>query len=91
MPPEKFVILPNTAGVATADERSAPRGSRAREAGVSNLVKIEVIGDRDPLPRRGRDHRASRVLVNEGFIVLPYVSTTPVACKSSRDIGCAPP
>jgi thiazole synthase len=89
VPPEKFTILPNTAGCYTAEE--AIRTARlAREAGVGNLVKIEVIGDERTLfPDVAATIEASRVLVNEGFIVLPYVTDDPVACKKLEDIGCA--
>ena len=89
VPPEKFVILPNTAGCYTAEE--AIRTARlAREAGVGNLVKLEVIGDEKTLfPDVAATIEASRVLVNEGFIVLPYVTDDPVACKKLEDIGCA--
>ena len=89
VPPEKFVILPNTAGCYTADE--AIRTARlAREAGVGNLVKIEVIGDEKTLfPDVAATIEASRVLVKEGFVVLPYVTDDPVACKKLEDIGCA--
>jgi len=89
VPPEKFVILPNTAGCYTAEE--AIRTARlAREAGVGNLVKIEVIGDEKTLfPDVAATIEASRVLVQEGFVVLPYVTDDPVACKKLEDIGCA--
>jgi thiazole synthase len=89
VPPDRFVILPNTAGCYTADE--AIRTARlAREAGVGNLVKIEVIGDEKTLfPDVAATIEASRVLVKEGFIVLPYVTDDPVACKKLEDIGCA--
>ena len=89
VPPEKFVILPNTAGCYTADE--ATRTARlAPEAGVGNLVKIEVIGDEKTLfPDVAATIEASRVLVKEGFVVLPYVTDDPVACKKLEDIGCA--
>ena len=89
VPPEKFVILPNTAGCYTAEE--AIRTARlAREAGVGNLVKIEVIGDEKTLfPDVAATIEASRVLVKEGFVVLPYVTDDPVACKKLEDIGCA--
>jgi thiazole synthase len=89
VPPEKFVILPNTAGCYTADE--AIRTARlARDAGVGNLVKIEVIGDEKTLfPDVAATIEASRVLVKEGFVVLPYVTDDPVACKKLEDIGCA--
>jgi len=89
VPPEVFTILPNTAGCYTAEE--AIRTARlAREAGVGNLVKIEVIGDEKTLfPDVAATIEASRVLVKEGFVVLPYVTDDPVACKKLEDIGCA--
>jgi thiazole synthase len=89
VPPDRFVILPNTAGCYTAEE--AIRTARlAREAGVGNLVKIEVIGDEKTLfPDVAATIEASRVLVKEGFVVLPYVTDDPVACKKLEDIGCA--
>jgi thiazole synthase len=89
VPPDRFTILPNTAGCFTAEE--AIRTARlAREAGIGNLVKIEVIGDERTLfPDVAATIEASRVLVNEGFVVLPYVTDDPVACKKLEDIGCA--
>jgi thiazole synthase len=89
VPPDRFVILPNTAGCYTAEE--AIRTARlAREAGVGNLVKVEVIGDEKTLfPDVPATIEASRVLVNEGFVVLPYVTDDPVACKRLEDLGCA--
>ena len=85
----KFFLLPNTAACYTAED--AIRTARlAREAGVGNLVKIEVIGDEKTLfPDVAATIEASRVLVNEGFVVLPYVTDDPVACKKLEDIGCA--
>ncbi|MFM7737236.1 MAG: thiazole synthase [Alphaproteobacteria bacterium] len=89
VPPEVFTILPNTAGCSTADE--AIRTARlAREAGIGNLVKIEVIGDEKTLfPDVAATIEASRVLVKEGFLVLPYVTDDPVACRRLEDVGCA--
>ncbi|MBU6282757.1 thiazole synthase [bacterium] len=89
VPPEIFTILPNTAGCYTAEE--AIRTARlAREAGVGNLVKIEVIGDEKTLfPDVPATIEASRVLVKEGFLVLPYVTDDPVACRRLEDVGCA--
>ncbi len=89
VPPEVFTILPNTAGCYTAED--AIRTARlAREAGIGNLVKIEVIGDEKTLfPDVEATIEASRVLVKEGFVVLPYVTDDPVACKKLEDIGCA--
>lgn len=87
--PQKYVILPNTAGCATADE--AVRTCRlAREAGVGNLVKLEVIGDEKTLfPDVAATIEAAKVLVAEGFAVLPYIHDDPVAAKKLEDIGCA--
>ncbi|MDG2306542.1 MAG: thiazole synthase [Candidatus Binatia bacterium] len=89
VPPTEFTILPNTAGCYTADE--AIRTARlAREAGVGNLVKIEVIGDEKTLfPDVAATIEASRILVEEGFVVLPYVTDDPITCKKLEDIGCA--
>jgi len=85
----KFFILPNTAGCYTADEaiRTARLG---REAGLSNWVKLEVIGDERTLfPDNEALIEATRVLVREGFVVLPYTSDDPVACRKLEDAGAA--
>src|SRR6476619_3039175 len=70
----KYVLLPNTAGCYTAEE--AVRTARlGREAGLSNWVKLEVIGDERTLfPDNEALIAATRILVKEGFIVLPYTS-----------------
>ena len=89
VPPGEFTILPNTAGCSTAEE--AIRTARlAREAGVGNLVKVEVIGDdRTLFPDVPATLEASRVLVEEGFVVLPYITDDPISCKRLEDMGCA--
>ena len=89
VPPSEFTILPNTAGCYTADD--AIRTARlAREAGVGNLVKIEVIGDEKTLfPDVPATLEACKVLVDEGFVVLPYITDDPIACKKLEDMGCA--
>lgn len=89
VPPDRFTILPNTAGCYTAEE--AIRTARlAREAGVGNLVKIEVIGDEKTLfPDIPATIEASKVLVDEGFVVLPYITDDPITCKKLEDVGCA--
>ncbi len=89
LPLDRFTILPNTAGCTTAAE--AIRTARlAREAGVGNLVKVEVIGDdRTLFPDVPATIEAAKVLVEEGFVVLPYVTDDPVACKRLEEIGCA--
>ncbi|MBI5504605.1 MAG: thiazole synthase [Deltaproteobacteria bacterium] len=86
--PKRYTILPNTAGCYTADD--AIRTCRlAREAGIGNLVKLEVIGDEKTLfPDVAATIEAAKVLVAEGFDVLPYITDDPVACKRLEDIGC---
>jgi thiazole synthase len=85
----KRVILPNTAGCYTAEE--AIRTARlAREAGLSNWVKLEVIGDEKTLfPDNEALLEATRVLVKEDFVVLPYVIDDPVLCRKLEDAGAA--
>ena len=89
VPPSQFTILPNTAGCYTAEE--AIRTARlAREAGVGNLVKVEVLGDDKTLfPDVTATLEASRVLVEDGFVVLPYITDDPISCRKLEDIGCA--
>jgi thiazole synthase len=85
----KMFVLPNTAGCYTADE--AVRTARlAREAGLSNWVKLEVIGDEKTLfPDNEQLLEATRVLVKEGFVVLPYTTDDPVVCRKLEDAGAA--
>ena len=87
--PKRWTILPNTAGCYTAEE--AIRTCRlAREAGVGDLVKLEVIGDQKTLfPDVAATIEAAKVLVKEGFKVLPYITDDPVACLKLQEIGCA--
>jgi thiazole synthase len=84
-----LVILPNTAGCYTADE--AIRTARlAREALQTDLVKLEVIGDQTTLfPDNEQTLEAARVLVREGFKVLPYFSDDLIMAKKLLDAGCA--
>jgi thiazole synthase len=86
---KKYTLLPNTAGCYTADE--AIRTCRmAREAGLSEFVKLEVLGDEKTLyPDNEELLKAAKVLVKEGFTVLPYTSDDPIVCKKLEDIGCA--
>ena len=87
--PSKYFLLPNTAGCYTADEaiRTARLG---REAGLSNWVKLEVIGDQRTLfPDNEELLEATRVLVREGFVVLPYTNDDPVVCRKLEDAGAA--
>ena len=85
----KYFLLPNTAGCYTADE--AVRTARlGREAGLSNWVKLEVIGDERTLfPDNEALVEATRVLVREGFVVLPYTTDDPVVCRKLEDAGAA--
>src|ERR1700727_1419923 len=85
----KWTILPNTAGCYTAEE--AVRTCRlARELGLSDLVKLEVIGDpRTLFPDNEATLEAARLLVKEGFTVLPYCMDDPIVCKKLEEIGCA--
>ncbi|MFQ5876757.1 MAG: thiazole synthase [Acidobacteriota bacterium] len=82
-------LLPNTAGCYTAEE--AVRTARlAREAGLSDLIKLEVIGDRKTLfPDNEQLIQATRSLVKEGFTVLPYTSDDVVVARKLRDAGAA--
>lgn len=85
----KIFLLPNTAGCYTADE--AVRTARlGREAGLSNWVKLEVIGDERTLfPDNEALIEATRILVREGFVVLPYTTDDLIVCRKLVDAGAA--
>ncbi len=85
----RYTILPNTAGCYTADE--AVRTLRlARELGIASIVKLEVIGDPKTLyPDNEQTLEAAKLLVKEGFTVLPYCIDDPIICKKLEDAGCA--
>jgi thiazole synthase len=86
---EKIFILPNTAGCYTAEDaiRTARLG---REAGLSEWVKLEVIGDEQTLfPDTEELVRATKVLVSEGFVVLPYTSDDLIVARKLVDAGAA--
>jgi len=85
----KYFLLPNTAGCYSADE--AVRTARlGREAGLSHWVKLEVIGDERTLfPDNEELLAATRTLVREGFVVLPYTTDDPVVCRKLEDAGAA--
>jgi len=85
----KYSLLPNTAGCYTAEDaiRTARLG---REAGLSNWIKLEVIGDERTLfPDNEALIAATRELVKEGFVVLPYTNDDPVACRKLEEAGAA--
>jgi thiazole synthase len=87
--PKKYKILPNTAGCFTLED--ALRYARlARETGVSDLIKIEVIGDEKTLfPDACATLQATEILAKEGFIVLPYINDDPVMALRLVDAGAA--
>ena len=86
---KRIFILPNTAGCYTADD-AIRTAHLAREVGLSNWVKLEVIGDERTLfPDNVALLEATRVLVREGFVVLPYTNDDPVMCRKLEEAGAA--
>ncbi len=87
--PKVYKFLPNTAGCYTAEE--ACRTARlARASGISDMVKLEVIGDPKTLfPDNEALLTATRELVKEGFIVFPYMNDDPIMAKKLQDAGAA--
>jgi len=85
----KYTILPNTAGCYTVED--AVRTARlGREAGLSDMVKLEVIGDKKTLfPDNEGLLQATKILVKEGFIVLPYTNDDPIFAKKLEDAGAS--
>ena len=87
--PDRFKILPNTAGCFSAED-AISTARLGRELLGTELVKLEVIGDERTLfPDVAATLEAARVLVDEGFTVLPYVTDDPVACQRLAALGCA--
>ena len=87
--PKQMTLLPNTAACFTAEEaiRTARLG---RELDMGDLVKLEVIGDKRTLfPDVDGLVQAAKVLVKEGFTVLPYTNDDPVTARKLEDAGCA--
>lgn len=86
---KQYKLLPNTAGCYTAME--AVRTARlARELGMTEFVKLEVIGDKRTLfPDAEATLEAARILVKEGFVVLPYTNDDPIMARKLEDAGCA--
>ena len=87
--PARFTLLPNTAGCYTAEDaiRIANLG---REAGLSDWVKLEVIGDEKTLfPDTEALLTATKILVKDGFVVLPYTNDDPVMARKLEDAGAA--
>ena len=87
--PDKYMLLPNTAGCYTADD-AVRTACLAREAGLSNWIKLEVIGDERTLfPDNEALIAATRRLVEDDFVVLPYTNDDPVTCRKLQDAGAA--
>jgi thiazole synthase len=87
--PERFTILPNTAGCFTVED-AVTTARLGRELLNTDLVKLEVIGDERTLfPDVPGTLEAARILLDEGFTVLPYVTDDPVACQRLAAMGCA--
>jgi thiazole synthase len=88
LPPSRFTILPNTAGCYTVED-AVTTARLGRELLGLDLVKLEVIGDERTLfPDVAGTLEAARILVDDGFAVLPYVSDDPVACQKLAALGC---
>lgn len=87
--PKRFMILPNTAGCYTAED-AIRTAYLAREAGLSEWVKLEVIGDEKTLfPDTEALLIATKTLVKDGFIVLPYTNDDPIMARKLEDAGAA--
>jgi thiazole synthase len=85
---KKYLLLPNTAGCYTAEE-AVRTCMLARELGMDDMVKLEVIGDPKTLyPDNAATVEAAKVLVKEGFTVLPYCGDDLITCKRLVDAGC---
>jgi thiazole synthase len=85
----RIFLLPNTAACYTAED-AIRTAHLAREAGMSNWIKLEVIGDEQTLfPDNEALLAATRVLVKDGFVVLPYTSDDPIVCRKLEDAGAA--
>lgn len=85
----RFTILPNTAGCYTAEE-AVHAAHLGREAGLSELIKLEVIGDaKTLLPDTEALLKATRILVKEGFVVMPYTNDDPIMAKKLEEAGAS--
>ena len=86
---KRFTLLPNTAGCYTADE-AVRTAYLAREAGLGEMVKLEVIGDaRTLIPDVQGLLEATKTLAREGFVVMPYTNDDPIIAKRLEDAGAA--
>ena len=86
---DKYLLLPNTAGCYTAEDAIGTL-RLARELGIVDIVKLEVIGDPvNLMPDNEETLKAAKILVDEGFTVLPYCIDDPILCRKLQDVGCA--
>ena len=86
--PKRFVILPNTAGCYSAED-AITTAKLGRDLLETDLIKLEVIGDERTLfPDVAATLEAAKVLVDDGFTVLPYITDDPVACQRLEAMGC---
>ncbi|MCA9756322.1 MAG: thiazole synthase [Candidatus Eisenbacteria bacterium] len=86
--PEKYTLLPNTAGCFSVDD-AVLTARLAREALGTDIVKLEVLGDTQTLfPDTRGLLEAAKILVDDGFFVLPYCMDDPIVCKQLVEIGC---
>lgn len=85
---KKIALLPNTAGCYTAED-AIQTARLSRQALETNWIKLEVLGDEKTLfPDVPATLEAAKVLLEEGFVVLPYITDDPVACKRLEELGC---
>ena len=86
---EKILLLPNTAGCFSIDD-AITTAHLARELLKTDLIKLEVIGDEKTLfPDNAATVEAAKILVDEGFTVMPYCLDDPIICKQLEEVGCA--
>lgn len=86
--PERFTILPNTAGCYTVED-AVTTARMGRELLETDLIKLEVIGDERTLfPDVPATLEAAQILIDDGFTVLPYITDDPVACQRLANMGC---
>jgi thiazole synthase len=86
---ERYTILPNTAGCYNAKD-AVLTAHLARELLETDLIKLEVIGDRETLHPETRETLvAAERLIGDGFTVLPYIGDDPIACRQLEELGCA--
>ena len=86
---DKYTLLPNTAGAFSVED--ALRIARmSKAAGYTDWIKLEVLADKETLlPDMEGTIEAAKILVDEGFVVLPYINDDPIAAKKLEEIGCA--